>query len=476
MTSAKSTVLFVDDDPRSGELFARFARREPFAVEVFRDPRQTLARLGQDPAPALVISDLKMPGMSGIELLQAVRARHPRLPFILITGYSTMDDAIEALRLGATDFIKKPFEMDELLELTREQLDRSPRRSGPTRRYGGMLGDSAAIRAVYKVIEKIHDVRVNVMIEGESGTGKELAARAVHELSDFADKPFVVIDCGAITGSLLESELFGHEKGAFTGAHQTKRGLLEMASGGTLFLDEIGNISDAMQTKLLRVVQEQQVTRVGGVQPIDIDVRFVVASNRDLAQMVEDGQFRHDLYHRLNVVKLCMPPLRERREDIPDLVRHFVREFAERYHRDVDGFDEASMALLMAYDWPGNVRELKNLIERHVALAEQPVLHIERMPGGAALRPLAESTPRPAAASLAAQRVHATPDALAGARGAELPEEMPIDADHPTLEELERRYILKTLRRLGGNREQTARALGINKSTLWRKLQTFGEG
>lgn len=476
MTSAKSTVLFIDDDPRSGELFARFARREPFAVEVFRDPRQALARLGQAPAPALIISDLKMPGMNGIELLQAVRARHPRLPFILITGYSTMDDAIEALRLGATDFIKKPFEMDELLGLVREQLERSPRKGATARRYGGMLGDSAAIRVVYKVIEKIHDVRVNVMIEGESGTGKELAARAVHELSDFADKPYVVIDCGAITGSLLESELFGHEKGAFTGAHQTKRGLLEMASGGTLFLDEIGNISDAMQTKLLRVVQEQQVTRVGGVLPIDIDVRFVVASNRDLAQMVEDGQFRHDLYHRLNVVKLRMPPLRDRREDIPDLVRHFVREFAERYHRDVDGFDEASMALLTAYDWPGNVRELKNLIERHVALAEQPVLHIDRMPGDAPLRPLEESIPKPAAASLAAQRAHATPDVLAGARDAEPPEEMPIDADHPTLDELERRYILKTLRRLGGNREQTARALGINKSTLWRKLQTFGEG
>ncbi|MDM7322066.1 MAG: sigma-54 dependent transcriptional regulator [Gammaproteobacteria bacterium] len=476
MTASKPTVLFVDDDPHSGKLFARFARREAFAVEVFRDPRQALARLNQNPTPALIISDLKMPGMNGIELLQAVRARHLRLPFILITGYSTIDDAIEALRLGATDFIKKPFEMDELLELTREQLDRSPRKSGPARRYGGMLGDSPAIRAVYKVIEKIHDVRVNVMIEGESGTGKELAARAVHELSDFADKPFVVIDCGAITGSLLESELFGHEKGAFTGAHQTKRGLLEMASGGTLFLDEIGNISDAMQTKLLRVVQEQQVTRVGGVQPIDIDVRFVVASNRDLAQMVEEGRFRHDLYHRLNVVKLRMPPLRERREDIPDLVRHFVREFAERYHRDVDGFDEASMDKLIAYDWPGNVRELKNLIERHVALAEQPVLHIDRMPGDAVLRPRAESAPRPTAASLATQRVHVTPDALAGARGTEPPDEAPIDADHPTLEELERRYILKTLRRLDGNREQTARALGINKSTLWRKLQTFGEG
>ena len=455
MTLIRPRVIFVDDDPRAGEIFRRFARGEAFDVEIFRSPQSVLESLAQPPLPALVISDLKMPGMSGIELLNAVRARAPKLPFILITGYSTMDDAIEALRLGATDFIKKPFDMDELLTLVREQLDRNPKPAAPTLRYGGMLGDSAAIRAVYKVIEKIHDVRVNVMIEGESGTGKELAARAVHNLSDFADKPFVVIDCGAITGSLLESELFGHEKGAFTGAHQTKRGLLEVASGGTLFLDEIGNISDAMQTKLLRVVQEQQVTRVGGITPIDIDVRFVVASNRELSTLVELGQFRHDLYHRLNVVKLRMPPLRERREDISALLHHFLREFAERYHRDVTGFDEPSLQRLIAYDWPGNVRELKNLIERHVALAEQPTLHIE--PGNT------RNEQTPSATSATPSTWSASPGSLGC-----------IDADHPSLEELERRYILKTLQRLEGNREHTARSLGINKSTLWRKLQGFG--
>ncbi|MGD9889280.1 MAG: sigma-54-dependent transcriptional regulator [Halothiobacillaceae bacterium] len=450
MNTPKPRIIFVDDDPRAGELFSRFARGEAFEVDIFRSPQAALERIEQQPAPALVISDLKMPGLSGIELLQALRARHPKVPFILITGYSTMDDAIEALRLGATDFIKKPFDMDELLKLVREQLDRTPKPSLPSPRYGGMLGDSAPIRAVYKIIEKIHDVRVNVMIEGESGTGKELAARAVHNLSDFADKPFVVIDCGAITGSLLESELFGHEKGAFTGAHQTKRGLLEVASGGTLFLDEIGNISDAMQTKLLRVVQEQQVTRVGGITPIDIDVRFVVASNRELSHLVELGQFRHDLYHRLNVVKLRMPPLRERREDISDLVQHFVREFAERYHRNVTGFDASSMERLVSATWPGNVRELKNLIERHVALAEQPILHLE-------------PTHRQPALNSASEVTHAEPDRMSAC----------IDADTPSLEELERRYILKTLQRHDGNREQTARALGINKSTLWRKLQGF---
>ncbi len=444
----KPLVIFVDDDPRAGDLFRRFARTEPFALETFRSPTDALEFIQLGNTPSLMISDLKMPGMNGIELLQAVRRLHSKLPFILITGYSTMDDAIEALRLGATDFIKKPFDMDELLHLVREQLERTPKPAPPARRYGGMLGESPAIQAVYKVIEKIHDVRVNVMIEGESGTGKELAARAVHNLSDFADKPFVVIDCGAITGSLLESELFGHEKGAFTGAHQTKRGLLEVASGGTLFLDEIGNISDSMQTKLLRVAQEQQVTRVGGLTPIDIDVRFVVASNRELSSLVEAGQFRHDLYHRFNVVKLRMPPLRERREDIPALLQHFLREFAERYHRDVRGFDEQSLQALTAYDWPGNVRELKNLIERHVALADQPMLHI--VPGRT-------SVPSSSAYTLQPRNIT----------------EESIDADHPSLEELERRYIYKTLKRFDGNREQTARALGINKSTLWRKLQGF---
>ncbi|MDD2894347.1 MAG: sigma-54 dependent transcriptional regulator, partial [Halothiobacillaceae bacterium] len=439
MSLKKQRIIFVDDDPRAGELFSRFARSEAFDVEVFRSPQTALGVIEQRPAPALVISDLKMPGMSGIELLQAVRAHHPKLPFILITGYSTMDDAIEALRLGATDFIKKPFDMDELLKLVREHLDRTPKPAQTTQRYGGMLGNSAPVRAVYKIIEKIHDVRVNVMIEGESGTGKELAARAVHNLSDFADKPFVVIDCGAITGSLLESELFGHEKGAFTGAHQTKRGLLEVATGGTLFLDEIGNISDAMQTKLLRVVQEQQVTRVGGITPIDIDVRFVVASNRELSALVELGQFRHDLYHRLNVVKLRMPPLRERREDIPDLVQHFLHEFAERYHRDVTGFDAASMQLLLDAAWPGNVRELKNLIERHVALAEQPLLHID---------PIAQQAAQISSGTteIPLPEAHFPKDDF---------NVQCIDADSPTLEELERRYILKTLHRLEGNRENT---------------------
>ncbi len=438
-------IIFVDDDPKAGELFERFFRQSPFAVSVFRDPHQALEAFTGAGAD-LIITDLSMPGMSGTELLEAIRRHDTEVPVIIITGYSTVDNAIDALRLGAADFIKKPYDMEELqvqidrvLEgsrlkkenrlLRRQLIDERAQRE--------MIGHTAAMNNVYSVIHKVADIRCNVIIEGESGTGKELVARAIHEEGPQADTPFIVIDCGALTDTLLESELFGYEKGAFTGASGTKRGLLESASGGTVFLDEICNISDAMQTKLLRVVQEQQVTRVGGVRPIDIDVRFIAATNRNLEAMVEAKEFRHDLYHRLNVVKIRVPPLRERRDDIAPLVQRFIEEFAERYHRPVEGFDATSLERLRAYPWPGNVRELRNLVERHIALADGPVLHIEEE----------------------LKNTLAPGDTL--------------DADEPDLNTLERRYILKLLERYDGNREKTAGALGINKSTLWRKLQQY---
>ncbi len=437
-------ILFVDDDVKAGELMLRFTADAPFDCRVFRDPRQALEYFEHHGAD-LVISDLRMPGMTGIELLAKVRSHDADVPVIIVTAYTSVDHAIEALRMGATDFIKKPFDMDELVIQVENTLERTRLRQEnkilrrQLRQQGdrfGMLGQSAAIRRALAMIEKVADIRCNVIIEGESGTGKELAARAIHGHSDAADRPFVVIDCGALTDTLLESELFGHEKGAFTGAAQAKQGLLEAASGGTVFLDEIGNISDAMQTKLLRVVQAQQVTRVGGIRPIDIDVRFLVATNRDLEQMVAEGTFRHDLYHRLNVVQIHMPPLRERRDDVPLLIQHFVDAVAARYHREVTGFDADSMARLCDYHWPGNIRELHNLVERHIALADQPLLHVSALPGG-------------------------------GAAKADL------ERGDPTLEELERRYILKILGQHEGNRERTAATLGINKSTLWRKLQQY---
>ena len=437
-------VHFIDDDATAGDLFRRFARDRSFDITTFRDPLEALQDIRTNGCD-LVITDLSMPGMSGLELLESIRQTDIELPVIMITGFSTEDNAIKALKLGATDFIKKPYDVDQLLAQVEEVLEHSTQRKiAKKQRPGikdkqdqfGMIGHSTALAKIYDIIDKISDIRCNVIIEGESGTGKELVAHALHNHSDFSDQPFIVIDCGSLTDTLLESELFGHEKGAFTGATHLKHGLLEVASGGTIFLDEICNISDSMQMKLMRAVQAQTITRVGGITPIDIDVRFVVATNRNIEEMIEAGQFRHDLYHRLNVVKIQMPPLRERDDDLQLLIDHFIDEFKHRYQREIKGFDRASLDKLKGYSWPGNIRELRNLVERSVALSDGPVMRIDQN--------------------------------LIGNQTGE-----GIDADSPTLEVLEKRYIIKTLDRCNGNKEQTATLLGINKSTLWRKLQSW---
>ncbi|HEY5790985.1 MAG TPA: sigma-54 dependent transcriptional regulator, partial [Gammaproteobacteria bacterium] len=381
-------VLFVDDDPRAGELVQRFCAGREFDLSVFREPQQALQRFRAHGAD-LVVTDLKMAGMSGLELLRALRAADGEVPVIVITAFASVDSAVEALRLGAVDFLKKPYDMEELVRLVERTLEHRRllaenrllrNELGAVRRARALIGASPAIDAVRALLRRIAAVRCHVVISGESGTGKELAARAIHDEGPDADRPFVVIDCGALSDSLLESELFGHEKGAFTGATQTRRGLFETASGGTVLLDEIGNISAAMQAKLLRVVQEQQLTRVGGVRPIEIDVRCIAASHRDLATLVAAGEFRHDLYHRLNVLQLRMPALREHAEDIPLLVRHFVAAFNARHGTALEGFDSDDLRRLQARDWPGNVRELRNLIERHCALADGPRLRLD-LPG-----------------------------------------------------------------------------------------------
>jgi len=452
MNSPKQKILFIDDDPKAGELMLRYSEDAEYECVIFQDPEIAMEYF-HDHGGDMVITDLRMPGMDGLELMKALKQREPELPVIVMTAFSTVDNAIEAMRLGATDFIKKPYDMDELRLLIEKTLQQQrlseenrllKRQLSDERQRFGMLGHSDAMHAVFSIIEKIADIRCNVIIEGETGSGKELAARAIHYQSQSADKPFIVIDCGSLTDTLLESELFGHEKGAFTGAVQRKTGLLEEASGGTVFLDEICNISDAMQTKLLRVVQEQKIMRVGGNQLIDIDVRFVVATNRRLAEMVKQKEFRHDLYHRLNVVNLHMPPLRDRREDIPLLVQHFVDVYAERFHRQVDGFDADSMHKLCEYHWPGNVRELSNLVERHVALASERRLTLEGLP---------ETI------------IDTQADDAAMSRGDTF-EVLP-------LADVERDHIVRMLEHFQGNREKTAEALGINKSTLWRRLQQY---
>ncbi len=437
-------VHFIDDDPTAGDLFRRFARNKNYEIVIFKNPIDALQDIKENGCD-LIITDLSMPCMSGLELLESIRQTDIEVPVIMITGFSTEDNAIKALRLGATDFIKKPYDADKLLIQVDQVLKKSEaRKTEKLNRPGikdrqdqfGMIGRSSALSKIYEIIDKISDIRCNVIIEGESGTGKELVAHALHNHSVFADQPFIVIDCGSLTDTLLESELFGHEKGAFTGATHTKQGLLEVASGGTIFLDEICNITDTMQMKLMRAVQAQTITRVGGITPINIDVRFVVATNRNIEEMISASQFRHDLYHRLNVVKIIMPPLREREADLDLLIKHFINEFKERYQRDIKHFDQPSMEKLKAYSWPGNIRELRNMIERHIALADGPILSIDQILIGN--------------------------DTGNG-----------IDADSPTLEALEKRYIMKTLNKCNGNKEQTASLLGINKSTLWRKLQSW---
>jgi DNA-binding NtrC family response regulator len=441
-TKTKAKIIFVDDDIKAGELMLRFSEGANYDVTIYQDPGKVLNHFKEKQVD-LIISDLRMPTMTGMELLSEIRKLDSDLPFIIITGFANIDDAIEAVRLGATDFIKKPFDMDELQILINRTLEREAlvnenkmlkQQLGSQTNKNNLIGNAPAMLKVYQLITKISDIRCNVIIEGESGTGKEVMAQSIHYKSHYANTPFVIIDCGSLSDTLLESELFGHEKGAFTGAVSTKHGLLETASGGSVFLDEIGNISEAMQTKLLRVIQEQKITRVGGVHPISIDIRFIVATNRNLSEMISEGSFRHDLYHRLNVINITMPPLRERRDDIPLLINHFIQYFAKHYNRQVTEFDANSIKQLRAYDWPGNVRELRNLVERHIALADEPELHLQ------ALTPNKESDK--------------------------------IDADQPSLQLLEKRYILKTLERFDGNREVTAKTLGINKSTLWRKLQS----
>lgn len=447
----KKKLLIIDDEPKAGRLMARYLDNS-YDCEVFQDPLEAMAYFSAKSAD-LVITDMQMPNLTGAQVLAQIREVNKQIPVIVITAFSNVDNAIEALRLGATDFIKKPFDIEELKIIIDKALNISSlkeensqlkeqlkARQDQDERYR-MIGTGVNMQKVYEVIDKIADIRCNVIIEGESGTGKELVARAIHFQSQSAEKPFIVIDCGALTDTLLQSELFGYEKGAFTGANKQKKGLLETASGGTLFLDEICNISDNMQTKLLRVVQEQQIIRVGGLEAIDIDVRFVVATNQPMDKMVQDGKFRHDLYHRLNVINIQVPPLRSRLEDIPLLTEVLLKRFAKKYKRKVCSFDQSSLHLMSSYHWPGNVRELSNIIERTVALSDTENLHLDKIPAS----------------------VEAPGQGVADH----------IDGDQPSLAELEKRYIFKLLKANNDNREKTADILGINKSTLWRKLKDY---
>jgi two-component system response regulator HydG len=396
----------------------------------------------------ILLTDLRVPEIGGLELLKRVRAAYPHVATMVLTQYGTIETAIEATRLGARDYVTKPFHVQELrtklerlvsaIELDQEnRVLREQLRTRPG--FGGLIGISPKMQRVYKVIEKVSQHNYPVLILGESGTGKELVARSIHYCGPRKNKPFVPVDCSGLVPTLIESELFGHVKGAFTGAQQSRPGLLETAHGGTVFLDEIGELPVDLQAKLLRALQEREIRPVGATDRIRIDVRVVAATNRDLEVAIRNGTFRQDLYFRLNVVQLKLPPLRERKGDIPLLVNAFLDKFSDP-QKPPRTISEDAMRRLMAYDWPGNVRELENAIERAMALGSGPILHLGDLPTN-----LQQSTA----------------------------DTLPDTDEVVPLEELERRAILRALRETGGDKLAAARLLGIGKTTLYRKLKQY---
>lgn len=450
-----SKLLIVDDEQGMRQLLSIVFGREGHSVRVAENGLRALELLREEPAD-LIVSDVKMPDMGGIELLRAAREFLPEVAVVMMTAFATVDTAREAFKLGADDFITKPFDIDELklivakalerltlkkeveaLKIEKDALIKEQRERGS---LGNIIGRSERMQAVYQMIETVAEVQSTVLVTGESGTGKELVARAIHDLSPRAERPFVSINCGAFTETLLESELFGYVRGAFTGANTNRKGLFEAANRGTIFLDEIGEMSPAMQVKLLRVLQERKVRPVGAHEELDIDTRVIAATNRDLAAMVKDGQFREDLYYRVSVIPIELPALRERAEDIVELTEHFIKKFCAQTGRQV-AISEQALRLLEAYSWPGNVRELEHTIERAVALERTDMIQPERFPE---------------------QITNYNPARVASAFA--LPEEgINIVA---YLEQLEKTYVLEALRRTGGNQTRAADLLHLSVRSL----------
>jgi DNA-binding NtrC family response regulator len=445
-------VLVVEDEEIVRDILLKVLSEEGYRVDAVETGEEGLKALDNH-LYDLVLLDLNLPGMHGLNVLSAAPATQTDAQFIVMTAFGTVDTAVEAMRLGAYDYINKPFRTEELLltlkrareeaDLRREvaQLRRRASEQGPGSK---MVGRSPPMQRLFDLMERVAPTRATVLITGETGTGKELVARGIHDLSDRARRPFVAINCSALPEGLLESELFGHMKGSFTGAIQSKRGLFEEAAGGTLFLDEVSTVSSAIQVKLLRVLQERSVKRVGGRETISVDFRLIAASNSDLADLVEQENFREDLYYRLNVFPVEVPPLRDRREDIPVLANYFRLRFAEENQVEPPEIPPETLSRMMAYDWPGNVRELENFIERAVIMHAGAKSIPFDPPQGLGRRP---------------ER-----DLLARSR-----------AERWDLERLEREYILECLEETHWHQGEAASILGINRRTLYRKLKKYRE-
>ncbi|HET9553680.1 MAG TPA: sigma-54 dependent transcriptional regulator [Anaeromyxobacteraceae bacterium] len=452
--SKEGLVLVVDDDPGTRKVARANLALEGFEVLVASSGAEALARLAEAD-PLAMVSDLMMPDLDGIALMERVHADRPSLPVVLVTANATVETAVQAMRKGALHYLTKPIRFDELALVLRHAVAHERARRdlerlrGELEKAGGfeeLVGDSPAMREVFRVVEQVAGADATVLLRGETGTGKELVARALHRRSPRRERPFVAVNCTAVPKELMESEFFGHEKGAFTGATARRHGRFEQADGGTLFLDEVGDLEPGIQAKLLRALQEREITRVGAERAEKVDVRIVAATNRDLEALVKEGRFRDDLYYRLNVIPLRLPPLRERPSDLPALIDHALRSFAERYGRPVPPPPPELLAAARAYPWPGNVRELRNLCERAALM------------GWAAVAPLLgqASSPGP---SLAAPADFSLPL---------------LDARARLVERFEREYLTRLLKDHRGRVGEVARAAGIAERNLYEKMKAYG--
>ena len=449
-------IFVIDDDPTARELLVEALQKEGHAVESFSDGSGAITR-GKEVPVDLVLTDIRMEGTDGLTVLKEFKRFSPDTSIVLLTAFGSLEGAIEAIKQGAYDYLAKPFKREEIRLVVQRSLEhcRLVRENAKLREdqrsrepWSQLVGSSPAMLEVYKLVARVSEGRSTVLIEGESGTGKELIARAIHSNSPRRDKPFIPVNCGALPDNLLESEMFGYEKGAFTGATGAKAALFEAANGGTLFLDEIGDLGAALQVKLLRVMQEQEVRRVGSTSSIKVDVRVIAATNRDLAQLVKDGKFRDDLYYRLNVVRIALPSLAERQEDITMLAYHFLQKYAGISPR-VKGFKPETIALIKRYHWPGNVRELENAVERAVSLSHGPLLVPDDLP---------ESVRAEAAVTGSSKSETGVAES-----------EVLI-----SLDELEKRHLTRVLKETKGNKVKAAKILGIDRRTLYRMAERFG--
>ncbi|HLL72338.1 MAG TPA: sigma-54 dependent transcriptional regulator [Pyrinomonadaceae bacterium] len=448
-------ILIAEDEDLMRVILSRLLEEAGYRVAAAPSAEEALERFAAEDV-AVTLTDIRMAGMDGLALLDRIKDIDGEALVIVMTAYSSVDSAIAALRKGAYDYVTKPFVNEDLLQsvknaIRQRELFRENRalRRELERRYSfsEIIGTSEALQSVFRLVEKVAATTTNILVEGESGTGKELIARAIHHHSPRAERPFVAINCGALPETLLESELFGHTKGAFTGASANKPGLLRAAEGGTVFLDEIGEITPAMQVKLLRAVQEHEVLPVGATAPVSFDARIICATNRDLEKEVGAGRFREDLFYRLNVIEIHLPPLRERREDIPLLVRHFITRTAHEQGQTEKPIQPEAMSALINYRWPGNVRELQNAVERAFTLSGAAI-DLDSLPPRV----------REAAAATGDQMPLRDPDGL-----------------RPTLAEIERRHLLETLASVNQDKVRAANILGIDLSTLYRKLKRYDE-